>query len=194
MTLDKPTVHLCPVIHHYSRNMEHFGTLFKALLLLGLFFSCNRPQTKIQMEKANERAAKIEHNKALARKWILDGWNQNRNREIIGEIFSENWVDGNPAFPDQPKGIEGAMYYVDVYRNIFPDIQFTMTHLLAESDQVCFRFTAEATHKGEIMGIAPTGKRVKISGIVIHRVENGKFAESWNEIDLLGIQQQLLAK
>lgn len=65
---------------------------------------------------------------------------------------------------------------------------------LAEADYVCFRCTIEATHKGTLMGIAPTGKRVRFSGIIIHRIENGKFAESWNEIDLLGIQQQLLAK
>jgi len=32
---------------------------------------------------------------------------------------------------------------------------------------------------------------VKFSGIVIHRVENGRFAESWNEIDLPGIREQL---
>ncbi|MBK6995492.1 MAG: ester cyclase [Lewinellaceae bacterium] len=57
-----------------------------------------------------------------------------------------------------------------------------------------FRFTAEATHQGDFMGIPPTAKRVKFSGIVIHRVENGRFAESWNEIDLLGIRQQLTSQ
>lgn len=49
-------------------------------------------------------------------------------------------------------------------------------------------------HEGEFMGIAPTHKRVNLSGVVIHRIEDGKFAESWNEIDLLGIQMQLTAK
>lgn len=159
------------------------------LFIPGLFLSCN--QTNPAMKTSNERTAKIEHNKALARKWILEAWNQNRNRELIGGVFAENWKDGNPTFPDQPKGIEGAMYYVDVYRNIFPDIQFALTHILAEENYVCFRFTAEATHKGPFLGIEPTGKKVQFSGIVMHRIENGKFAESWNEIDLLGIQQQL---
>lgn len=141
--------------------------------------------------KEMERQAKIEANKALVKKWILEGWNQNRNREVVAEIFAQNWKDGNPTFPDQPAGIEGAMYYVDVYRRIFPDVQFSLTHILSEEDIVAFRFGAEATHQGEFMGIAPTGKRVKFTGIVIHRVENGRFAESWNEIDLLGIRAQL---
>lgn len=141
--------------------------------------------------KEMERQSKIEANKALAKKWILEGWNQNRNREVVSEVFAQDWKDGNPTFPNQPAGIEGAMYYVEVYRKIFPDIQFTLTHIIAEESIVTFRFSAEATHQGEFMGIAPTGKRVKFTGIVIHRVENGRFAESWNEIDLLGIRQQL---
>ncbi|MBK9270875.1 MAG: ester cyclase [Saprospiraceae bacterium] len=136
----------------------------------------------------------IENNKALVKKWILEGWNQNRNREVVADVFAQNWKDGNPSFPDQPSGIEGAMYYVETYRKIFPDIQFTLTQIIAEEDIVCFRFTAEATHQGEFMGIAATNKRVQFSGIVIHRIENGRFAESWNEIDLLGIRQQLVSE
>lgn len=132
-----------------------------------------------------------ESNKQLARLWILEGWNKNRNREVIDQVFAHNWVDGNPAFPDQPQGIDGALYFVNVYRGIFPDIQFHMTHLVADDEYVTFRFVAEATHQGEFMGIKPTGKPVKFSGIVIHRVEDDRFAETWNEIDLLGIKNQL---
>ncbi len=133
----------------------------------------------------------VETNQQLARLWILEGWNKNRNREVVDQVFSQNWIDGNPTFPDQPQGIDGAMYYVNVYRNIFPDIQFELTHIIADENFVTFRFVAEATHQGEFMGIPPTGKRVKFSGIVIHRVENDRFAESWNEIDLLSIKNQL---
>ena len=134
---------------------------------------------------------KIEFNKTQARKWILEAWNQNRTQELVADVFAQDWVDGNPTFADQPKGIEGAMYYAKVYRKIFPDIQFKLSHIIAEEDIVCFRIKARATHEGEFMGIPPTHKMVQFSGIVIHRIENGKFAESWNEIDLLAIRQQL---
>jgi predicted ester cyclase len=110
---------------------------------------------------------------------------------VIEQVFAQNWVDGNPAFADQPQGIEGARHFVKVYRDIFPDIQFELTHLIADESFVTFRFVAEATHQGELMGIPPTNKRVKFTGIVIHRVENGRFAETWNVIDLLGVRQQL---
>ena len=137
--------------------------------------------------------AKVEAYKELARLWILEAWNKNRNRELVDRVFAHNWVDGNPTFPDQPSGIEGAIYYVDIYRSIFPDIQFTLTHIVAEEEYVVFRFEATATHQGEFMGIPPTHKRVNFSGMVMHRVENNRFAESWNEIDLLAIRQQLAA-
>jgi predicted ester cyclase len=166
-----------------SENL--FINLF--LLLLPACQEANKPESK--MEKT--RQEKIEHNKALVKKWILEGWNQNRNKEVVADVFAANWIDGNPTFAEQPKGIDGAMYYVDVYRKIFPDIQFELTHILAEEDIVCFRCKITATHEGEFMGIAPTHKKVNFTGIVIHRIADGKFAESWNEIDLLGIRQQL---
>ncbi len=140
------------------------------------------------MDSVNQ---KIEANKQLARLWILEAWNNNRNEELVGQVFAQDWVDGNPTFPGQPKGIEGAMYFVKQYRNALPDIQFTITHLIADTDYVTFRFEATGTHQGALMGIPATGKKVKVSGIVIHQVENGRFVKSWNEVDLLGLKMQL---
>ena len=53
--------------------------------------------------------------------------------------------------------------------------------------KVTFRFEATGTHKGTLMGIPATGKNVKVTGIVIHKVEKGRFAKSWNEVDLLSL-------
>lgn len=51
----------------------------------------------------------MEANKALVRLWILEGWNKNRNRQVVDQVFAQNWVDGNPSFAEQPAGIAGAM-------------------------------------------------------------------------------------
>lgn len=138
--------------------------------------------------------SKTEANKQLVRLWILEGWNNDRNREVIDQVFARDWEDGNPTFPGQPKGIAGAIYFVDQYRKVFPDIQFSITHLIADADHVTFRFEATATHKGTLMGIPATGRRVTVTGIVIHKVENGRFAKSWNEVDRLGLKMQLETK
>lgn len=148
-----------------------------------------------QVTISDSNLLKIEANKELVRLWILDGWNKNRNAEVVDRVFAYNWVDGNPTFADQPKGIEGAMHYVNQYRKVLKDIHFDITHIIAEPDIVTFRFKASAKHEGgQLLGVEPGGKKVEFTGIVIHRVENGRFAESWNEIDLLGLQSQLLGK
>jgi predicted ester cyclase len=62
---------------------------------------------------------------------------------------------------------------------------------IAEGDKVANRFVFLGTHLGEFMGVAPTGKRVEFVGNSIDRVVDGKIVESWVEVDLLGVMQQL---
>lgn len=174
--------------------LKAFGVL-NLLIFIFVITACHTDKSRnslmnLQMEKDSINTI-IEANKQLVKLWILDGWNNNRNKEVIDQVFSQDWIDGNPTFADQPKGIEGAMYFVEQYRKALPDIQFTISHLIADTNYVTFRFEATATHSGPLMGIAATGKKVNVTGIVIHKVENGKFVMSWNEIDLLGLKMQL---
>ncbi len=62
---------------------------------------------------------------------------------------------------------------------------------MAEGDRVATRWTGTGTHEGELMGIAPTGNRVEVAGMVISRISGGKIAESWSNYDALGMMQQL---
>ena len=98
---------------------------------------------------------------------------------------------GNPTFIERPSSIEGATYFVKQYRNALPDIEFNSIHLISNTNYVTFRFEATATHQGTLLGIPAIGKKVEVTGIVIHKVENGRFAKSWNEIDLLELKMQL---
>ncbi len=61
----------------------------------------------------------------------------------------------------------------------------------AEGDRVAIRWTATATHTGELMGIPATGKSVSMNGIMIDRWVNGKVAEHWEQLDMMGLMQQL---
>ncbi|MCD6011600.1 MAG: hypothetical protein K0Q79_1462 [Flavipsychrobacter sp.] len=179
------------------KKLNHLGITF--FISISMLAACSQTNTQHNNTQPNNSAMdsanqKIEANKQLVKLWIEDGWNNNRNEEVVEQVFAADWVDGNPTFPDQPKGIEGAMYFVEQYRNALPDIHFTITHLIADPDYVTFRFEATATHKGTLMGIPATGKKVTVSGIVIHKIENGRFAKSWNEVDLLALKMQLEQK
>jgi predicted ester cyclase len=73
----------------------------------------------------------------------------------------------------------------------FPDLHFTIEDMFAEGDKVATRWTIRGTHRGEFMGLPPTGNQVTWSGINITRVVEGKLVEDWVEQDTPGLMQQL---
>ncbi len=130
-----------------------------------------------------------EANKALVRRWV-DAWNTNTNLEVVEDIFAPEWKNQNPL-PGGAEGIEGVKQFVRGNRSAFSDIHLVIDLLLAEGDQVMFRWTTSATHAGKFAGIPPTGKSVSYSGMTVHRVVDGKFAETVTEFDLYGLLRQL---
>ena len=88
-------------------------------------------------------------------------------------------------------GREGHKYQLALFRNAFPDLRVTIEDTFSEGDKVADRWTGRGTHQGELNGIAPTGKRVDCTGIVISRIEGGRIAEDWANFDDLGMMRQL---
>jgi predicted ester cyclase len=75
--------------------------------------------------------------------------------------------------------------------NAFPDMHLYVEDAVAEGNKLVTRWSAHGTHKGDLMGIPPTGKEVSIAGIAIDRFENGQSVEHWEIIDQLSLMQQL---
>jgi len=78
-----------------------------------------------------------------------------------------------------------------IIRSAFPDLHATMEDIIAEEDKVAIRYSVRGTHRGEFMGMAPTGKHFTISGIEILRFAGGKAVEHWGVTDQLAMMQQL---
>ena len=130
-----------------------------------------------------------EENKANVRRVYEEAITQNKP-EVFDEIMSPDVVDHAP-FPDQAPGLEGFKGVFAMMLSAFPDYQSTVEDQIAEGDKVVTRFSSQGTHQGEFMGIAPTGNRVRVTGIDIDRVVEGKIVEHWSEADLLGMMTQL---
>jgi steroid delta-isomerase-like uncharacterized protein len=131
-----------------------------------------------------------EENKALARRWAEDVMNQ-RNLDALDEIYTPDFVDHDPAMPEDVRGLEGAREFYGMYQSAFPDAQITIEGQLGEGDMVATRWTARGTHQGELLGVPPSGNWVEVSGITISRIEGGKVAEEWNNYDALGMLQAI---
>lgn len=127
--------------------------------------------------------------KTLVRKFIEEIWNKG-NLGVVDEIVATNYVRHDPATPDVSPGPEGLKQLVTAFRNAFPDLHFTIEDMLVEGDKVVTRYSSSGTHKGEFMGIAPTGKYGTSSGIGIGRIVNGQVVEEWVHWDTLGTLKQ----
>jgi steroid delta-isomerase-like uncharacterized protein len=131
-----------------------------------------------------------EENKALVRRYAEEILNQ-KNLDLFDEIFAPDFVQYG-AEPNQMSGVEDLKQFFVMMRSGFPDFQVTIEDLFAaEGDKVVLRFTFRGTHQGEFMGVSPTGNQVRMSGIDIFRIADGKIVELWNQEDVLGMMQQM---
>jgi len=130
-----------------------------------------------------------ETNKALVRRVIEEYFNK-RNVGVFDEVYAD-CVYRAPGVGE----LRGEAYrqFVASALAAFPDGRWTIEDQVAEGDKVVTRWTFLGTHQKEIMGIAATGRQVRISGIVIDRIVGGRIAEEWEEYDMLGMMQQLSA-
>lgn len=132
-----------------------------------------------------------DENKAVMRRFIEEVFNEKR-LDRVDALVAEDYVD-HGALPGQAPGREGAKQRWAMFNAAIPDMRTTIEDMVAEGDTVVVRYTVEGTHQGELLGMPPTGKRLRFSGINITRMAGGKLAEHWAEMDTLGLMQQLSA-
>jgi steroid delta-isomerase-like uncharacterized protein len=131
-----------------------------------------------------------ENNKTIVRRLIEEFWNQG-NQSLADQLFTPNYTHHDSSTPDFGRGPESERKRATLYRTAFPDIHLTVEDIIAEGETVMTRWSCRGTHKGDLNGIAPTGKQVNISGVTVLRLTNGKMAEGYVNWDALGLMQQL---
>lgn len=132
----------------------------------------------------------VEDNKALVSRIAETIWNHG-DLAAIDQVMAAEAKYHGPHMPDGSGDRESWRRAVSMYRGAFPDAQVTFEELVAAGDTVVGRWTASGTHTGQLPGVAPTGRRVSIGGITIYRIAEGKIVEAWEQLDLLGMWQQL---
>jgi len=131
-----------------------------------------------------------EQNKALVRRLMSEVFNRG-NISLIDELFAPDFVEHEELPPGIPAGSEGVKQLTTMFRSAFPDFKATINDIIAEGDKVVIRQTWSGTHKGEFMGIPPTGKSVSFGVIDTVRIAGGKIVEHWGQMDSMGMMQQL---
>jgi steroid delta-isomerase-like uncharacterized protein len=133
----------------------------------------------------------VAENVALMQRWFREVWNEGRVQTIY-DLLSENCIG---VGQDQP-GVEihGPADFVALFNRLhgaFPDIKITVDDVIGADDKVAVRWSAAMTHTGDHLGIPATNRQVRITGITIAQIKDGKIIRGWDNWDQLALMQQL---
>lgn len=112
------------------------------------------------------------------------------NLKAVDELSAPNFVDHTPR-PGAKPGLQGMKDAITGFRTAFPDGKITVDELLADGNTVVARTTFTGTHKGPMAGIPATGKKIKVTGVDVVKVSNGKATEVWHYDQEQAMMEQL---
>jgi predicted ester cyclase len=115
---------------------------------------------------------------------------QARDPAVVDDFFAPDFVSHNNP-PGFPPGVDGVKRFFETLGDAFPDIEVEIDELVVDGERVAAATTFTGTHDGEVFGIAPTGRRVSVTGIDIVRIAGGKIVEHRGLTDMAGLMRQL---
>ena len=131
-----------------------------------------------------------EDNKAVFRRFIEEVANRG-DLTAIGAVFAPDATYLLPGSPEPLSGHAGITQFVTAFRTAIPDYHGTIEEQVAEGDTVVTRVTGRGTNRGELMGLAPSGKAAVWSVVHISRFAAGRIVEDRVTFDQLSFLQQL---
>jgi len=123
-------------------------------------------------------------------------------RRFVDEVITQGKIESAAQYvwedvseqvplPGQGPGLDGLKDVLRAMRAGFPDIIFSIQEQITEGDKVASRFEWTGTHKGEFLGVPATGRPVRVWGVVIDRLEDGRIKNTRIIMDTLGLMTQL---
>ncbi len=168
--------------------MKKLCMIIPLALILCFTFGCQDKEATAELEEMKAQAEIEEQNKELVRHWVEE--EDKGNFDTYHKLLSDNYICHYPGSPE-PLTRDVHKQSAQLFYEAFPDAKHTIENIIADRDMVVFRTIIKGSHKGEFMGISPTGNEIAIGAIFICRIIEGKIVEVWGEADLLSLMQQL---
>lgn len=146
--------------------------------------------TASRSHAASSATATLADNKRIAQRYFEEVWNQGR-LDLLDELLTPDYVNHTPSTPNPPRGPAGLKPIVAAIRTGFPDLHFRIEDVIVTDDRAVIRTVMTGTHRGNLFGIAPTGRSVAVNQINIERIVEGRIAEHWRVTDELSLMRQL---
>lgn len=117
---------------------------------------------------------------------LMDSWNAHDIERMM--TFYAPDYEGSDISQAQPNhGLDGVRFMFERIVRGFPDIGFTLDQTIAQGSEVVLIWTAQGTHRGHIMNIPPTGRRISVRGSSVLTLEDGKIKKALYIWDVAGI-------
>jgi predicted ester cyclase len=175
-------------LYHQRKGgmMKNVHMFLILVLILCLIAAC---QNNAELEEFKAQAELEKANKALAERFFEAAFKPDPDLDAIREILSPDYVHHPQLGTDE--SLEDALKGLQERVTMFPDQAMTVEDMFVKGNKIVFRGIFSGTHMGDSEGFLATGKKVKMRGFSILRVENGKIVEAWGGRDLLSLYHQL---
>jgi steroid delta-isomerase-like uncharacterized protein len=130
----------------------------------------------------------------VVRRFFEQLWNDRRldlAPELIAADCVTHQLKSGVTPSAEPRGPEAIRAHVEEWLEAFPDLRFGIEQMFTAGDRVVSQCVMEGTHRGEWHGLRPTGRRVSVRMLTIHRIADRKIAEDWVILESMGFFQQL---
>lgn len=131
-----------------------------------------------------------EQAKAVVMRYVNEVWNDH-DLDAIDDIFAASFRHLGGTAGESVPGRDAIRPFYEEFLGAFPDARAEVQIQIADGDRVATFKTISGTHRGEIHGIAPTGKRFEVYIADLFRVEDGKIVESWALLDEAALLRQI---
>lgn len=168
--------------------MRKAQRILPMVLVLCFTSACQDKAARAELEKVKKTAQIEEQNKALVHRFFeaIDAQDFDRFNSLLapGAIL-------RGASPSEDVTAENSAQLLSPIYQALPDLAHRVEDMFAKGDKVVARVLIEATHQGELMGIPPTGTRLRYFQFGIFQIVDGKIKEGWRVTDSLGMMTQL---
>lgn len=108
---------------------------------------------------------------------------------VLKAVAQPDYVFRSPG--QELHGLESLKDLLTMYRTAFPDLHVEIDDLVVADDKAAMSFALTGRHEGDLMGIAATGRQVRVDGMTLSRFEGGRIAGEWEILDQLTLLRQL---
>ncbi len=132
--------------------------------------------------------SKKEPNVQTLRRFVTEFINEG-NEYVLHELVHDDYVYRSPG--EEVHGRDGLATMFRAYRSAFPDLSLSIHDVLESGDKTVLDCSLAGTHQGDFMGLAASGRTFSARAVVISRFRDGKIADEWEILDLMGMMEQL---